>query len=526
MGNEKPTNQKSTETVHHHRITYAGALCLAVLGLFLTPLVFYALQARHSYYVVLTSPIHVALAALLVAATFGLLIWFVQKRKIVGSLLTLATLAPVVYLAGTEPVRATTAFLLGMAIPAVFICWKMYRTKQRNKLMLLWILCAWPMISAVGILLTAPHTFSVLHVSKEIAAPGETVSVTVTGLFGIPAGQMTVYLFPVDHPMAEEGYEPPYFIAESDHRVTAGHSLVRFPVFVHTASITAGNQEWECRGGDICSGSEGPGEGEFRVAVGVPNPFYSWNTILVMGPLIRISETQAQRDAMLFEDEANFLYEQLCSEIHERKSSPWDFMVESIPCGGFLGARAAADPETPVWNTKRNRVDDRPPLSVEEGQLCLNNTARPPYSGQAKVCMPYAGDPNMPLPESSTVRIDLEWSGSNFIVITTQAKKTLQEEVRKNAKILFPETYQSKDAEIHNVYVPEWREIDGKHMTVFQHTASPRTWVTAIVDPTSTVCLFSYGRKAFEDAMPEFVVPENWKDCTVLLQEPTKAMYQ
>jgi len=150
-----------------------------------------------------------------------------------------------------------------------------------------------PLVSG-SIHLLAEHNFSVRQVFPQVAAPGENVTITMTGWLGIPAGNVSVYLFPLNGPMAKEGHEPVYYKAERDHRITAGRSYLDTPAFSYTTTIVAGNEESKCNGGDMCDGrhsSDEPPYGDYRVAVGFPSPYYTNGTILVMGPVLRIQTT-------------------------------------------------------------------------------------------------------------------------------------------------------------------------------------------------------------------------------------------
>lgn len=500
---------------------YTGFLALAVAAFLSTPGLFLVLQVRHPFYVVMAPVYLVAMAALSIAVTFSLFIWFVRRRETLGTFATFVTLIIPTYTAVTDPTRATTAFLLGLAIPSAYMFWMRLRSRAFDWKTLAWGVLAWPAISAAAIVVTGGPTLFAVSTSHTTAAPGEEVSIVVTGILGVPAGTMSVYLFPDGRDAPKEGYEPPFFYAEMDSRITAGHSRIRFPLPQHSASFTAGNANSQCGGGDICNGASMPLLGDYTVAVGIPNPFYSWNTMLVVGPKIRIEESQAQREAALFEDEADFLYKQLCQAVKERSTTQWGFAFEQAYCGGFQGARPSIDPDTPVWNKERDRADTRAPLFVEEGNLCLVDTPTAYYTGKAKVCMPYAGDPLAPLPDAATVEVALEWSGGQMRFEGHSAREIIQKEIWTHASKLFPEDIHAGEAMLEHADNLVWHEAGETRSTTFAYQTATPTWIRASVDADFRVCLFAYKGERYGAHIPNFADPQNWKRCTVLLAEPT-----
>jgi hypothetical protein len=360
-----------------------------------------------------------------------------------------------------------------------------------------------------------------VSVSNETAAPGQDISVTVKGLFGVPTGFVAVYLFPTDQNLPKGGIEPVYYIAEQDGRITTGYSSVHFPSPVHTIQITAGEQKWKCRGGDICHGADGPALGAFRVAVGVTNPLNSRSTILVMGPNLHIGKTQAQEESESLKDEAEFLHTQLCQAVKEQRPTKWGFVFEKVQCGGFQGARPSIDPDTPVWDEEYDRVDKRPPLFVENGKLCMNNTPVMYYTGRAKVCMPYTGDSSAALPDANAVDIELEWSGGQLQLEDHRAREIIQKEIWKHADELFPEDYQAGESLLQHTDNLVWGEIGNSYMTTFAYQTPNPTWVRVTVDGDFRVCLFAYKGERNDRDVPNFTEPKDWDRCTVLLEGPT-----
>lgn len=512
--------QADTQKIRTSHRIYAGAIALAFLAFLFTPGAFNGLRRESWHSVGIPSAEEVVWAILCLAGTFGLFIWFVSRRKIFGGLFTMLTLVVVAYMVLSDPFRMMAAFLLGVAIPSAFMCWKLYRNHHFGWKLAAWFCLSWPAVSVVGILLTGPYLFSV-SVSKETAAPGEDISVTVKGLFGVPTGFVAVYLFPTEQAMPKQGSEAVYYIAEQDGRITTGYSTIHFPSPVHTIQITAGEQKWKCQGGDICQGADGPALGAFRVAVGVTNPLNSGSTILVLGPELRIGKTQAQQESANLKDEAEFLHAQLCQAVKERRDSKWGFVFEKIHCGGFQGAKPSIDPDTPVWDEKYDRVDERPPLFIENGNLCMSDTPVMYYTGRAKVCMPYGGDSLAELPDSKAVGIDLEWSGGQLRFEGHYAREIIQEEIWKHADKLFPEDNKAGKTLLQHTDSLLWDEMGSLYATTFAYQTPNPTWVRVTVDADFRVCLFAYKGQKNGREVPDFTKPEDWNRCTVLLEEPT-----
>jgi hypothetical protein len=376
-----------------------------------------------------------------------------------------------------------------------------------------------PPVMSGGIHLLAEHNFSIIEVSPRVAAPGETVAVTMTGWLGIPAGVVSVYLFPFHEPGAKEGYERAYYKAERDHRITAERSYLNAPTFSYTMTIVAGEEEAKCDGGDMCDMrylSDEPPDGDYRVAVGFPSPYYTNRTILVMGPAIRIQTSKAQEDAKEFEDEAEFLFEQLCDKVEEQQTPSWPFLREVDSCGGFSSSRPSLG--TPVWNSARMEADTRPPLFIENDTLCMKSSAGRGYEGKAKACIPYTGDPTARLPSKKQVSVDIVWSGSLYALDRNDADMAIRKMIQKNKETLLP------NVEINPGEIKansNWRNIGENTLNNFyteDYNRKENANILVVINEKRHICFFVNKKIKDEDLTD----PNIWRSCSMVLKDPAQ----
>lgn len=466
----------------------------------------------------------------MLAAAALLLVWHLYKRSITGALFAAGTIALCVICVWFETRGIAMAVWSGVGLAGSVASFMALRQHGVHWGLLPGGILGLPLIGTLGLSLIAHHGFSVTQVSNTTPLLGEKVSLTITGIFDVPAGDTAVYLFPAQEGPVRGRTEPLYYLAERDHRYTAAVHHTAFPRPRDTPAFVAGETKEECQGGDICRKPDIAIPGIYQIGVAIPHPFLSWNTLLIPGPVIDITVSDAQRESVHLQDEAAFLHDALCDAVQARQTRIWAFMREHHPCGGFFGARAATDPDVPVWDEYREKSDTRPPMSIKDGMLCLNDTAQAPYTGEAKVCMPYAGEPKAPLPEPDMIVLSFHWGGSEHWIFEDEAIGTFEDIARDEGKKRFRAfdmpNYSGNlvledQGDGHHTY--RFKRLDSYAQHKYGGQPSTGKWVSSVLatlGPDHRLCLFYelVGQTSLPD--DHFTDPTHWAGCTVIVDPP------
>lgn len=522
-------------TSHHSRKALLASILLLVLmhGLLVPIGSIPRLAPRSDGYLMIHILISWAIlgsALLILAATALLLAWHLYKRSIPGALFAASTIGLCALYLWFEPRVIALTVWSGVGLAGSVAFFMALRRYGAHWGLIPKGIMVLPLVGTLGLFLIDRYGFSVIDVSNTTPVIGERVSIRIAGIFDVPAGATAVYLFPAQEGPVRGRTETVYYRAEQDNRHTAAVEYVAFSRPFAMPTFFAGETQAKCQGGDICWNSKITIPGTYQIGVAIPHPFLPWNTLLIPGPSIDIAVSDAQREAAHLEDEAAFLYNVLCDAVQTRQTTSWAFLREHHSCGGFLGARAGTDPDVPVWDEERETADTRPPMSIEGGMLCLRDTAQSPYTGQAKVCMPYAGDPQAPLPERDTIHISFAWGGSVFWIFEDEAISTFNDLAREEGKKRFP-----------GFDLPHYAGIlrldeqgDGYHTFRFGHLEfyTPRddkgrplektsvSSVLATFGPDRRLCLFYTISRHNNPPDAYFTDPDHWEECTAIVDPP------
>ena len=162
--------------------------------------------------------------------------------------------------------------------------------------------------------------------------------------------------------------------------------------------------------------------------------------------------------------------------------------------------------------------------------LCMENTALAPYTGHAKVCMPYAGDPQAPLPDSGTIDISLDWGESMFFISEWEAIATFEDIARTEGKKRFRGFNMPNysgilelDDQGGGYLTYRFEGLDIYNRPRYGGTPSMGKWVSSVLatlGPDHRLCLFYAIQDHKHLSDDHFTDPTHWEECTVIVEPP------